>query len=54
MLWAGIPVSLATLRLTFSQIPKPNAQEGLGIGWHQQSTDMDKLKKLFEEIKAKM
>lgn len=35
-------------------IPKPNAEEGLVIGWPQQKTDMDKLKALCEEIKAKM
>ncbi|KXX82401.1 Hit family protein 1 [Madurella mycetomatis] len=35
-------------------IPKPNAQEGLGISWPQQKTDMDKLKALFEEIKPKV
>jgi uncharacterized protein YjdB len=36
------------------QIPKPNQQQGLGIGWPAQETDMDKLKKYFEEIKAKI
>jgi hypothetical protein len=36
------------------QIPKPNAEEGLSIGWPQQKTDMEKLKALFAEIKAKM
>lgn len=40
--------------LTFIQIPKPNEKEGLGIGWPGQPTDMDKLKALHEEIKAKM
>ncbi|EHA18521.1 hypothetical protein ASPNIDRAFT_55693 [Aspergillus niger ATCC 1015] len=35
-------------------IPKPNEKEGLGIGWPAQESDMDKLKALFEEIKAKM
>ncbi|KAK3376621.1 HIT-like domain-containing protein [Lasiosphaeria ovina] len=38
----------------FHMIPKPNAQEGLGISWPQQPTDMDKLKALSEEIKSKM
>jgi hypothetical protein len=42
------------VRLTRVQIPKPNAQEGLGISWPQQKPDMDKLKALAEEIKAKM
>lgn len=37
-----------------SQIPKPNETEGLGIRWPQQKTDMDALKALCEEIKAKM
>ncbi|KAK3305715.1 HIT-like domain-containing protein [Chaetomium strumarium] len=38
----------------FHMIPKPNEQEGLGIGWPQQKTDMDKLKAYFEEIKSKV
>lgn len=38
----------------FHMIPKPNQQEGLGVGWPQQATDMDKLKALSEEIKSKM
>ena len=36
------------------EIPKPNEQEGLGIGWPAQETDMDQLKKYFEVVKAKM
>lgn len=36
------------------QIPKPNELEGLGVGWPQQETDMEKLKALFEELKAKV
>ncbi|KAM7221930.1 HIT-like domain containing protein [Rhypophila decipiens] len=35
-------------------IPKPNEEEGMGIRWPQQKTDMDKLKALAEEIKSKM
>ncbi|KAL2877520.1 Adenosine 5'-monophosphoramidase [Colletotrichum sp. CLE4] len=35
-------------------IPKPNETEGLGVGWPQQATDMDKLKALFDDIKSKM
>ncbi|KAB8293239.1 hypothetical protein EYC80_007573 [Monilinia laxa] len=38
----------------FHMIPKPSTEEGLGIGWPQQKTDMEKLKALFAEIKAKM
>jgi len=38
----------------FHMIPKPNNTEGLGVGWPQQLTDMDKLKALFEDIKSKM
>lgn len=37
-----------------TQIPKPNEKEGLGVGWPAQSTDMDKLKALHEELKSKM
>lgn len=35
-------------------IPKPNEAQGLGIGWPAQATDMDQLKALHEELKAKM
>ena len=38
----------------FHMIPKPNEKEGLGIGWPAGGTDMEGLKKLFEEVKAKM
>ncbi|KAL8862559.1 MAG: hypothetical protein Q9178_001057 [Gyalolechia marmorata] len=36
------------------KIPKPSQAEGLGIEWPAQKTDMDKLKALFNELKAKM
>ncbi|CRG87777.1 Hit family protein 1 [Talaromyces islandicus] len=38
----------------FHVIPKPNEDEGLGITWPAQTTDMEKLKALFEELKSKM
>lgn len=38
----------------FHMIPKPSEAQGLGVGWPQQPTDMDALKALFEELKAKM
>ncbi|RDL30448.1 HIT-like protein [Venustampulla echinocandica] len=38
----------------FHMIPKPNATEGLGVGWPQQTTDMDSLKALFADIKSRM
>ncbi|KAI0872828.1 HIT-like domain-containing protein [Hypoxylon argillaceum] len=38
----------------FHMIPKPNEQEGLGVGWPTQEPDMDALKKYFEEVKSKM
>ncbi|KAL5355188.1 HIT-like domain-containing protein [Aspergillus floccosus] len=38
----------------FHMIPKPNEPEGLTIGWPTQETNMDKLKALHEELKAKM
>ena len=40
--------------LIVRQIPKPNVKEGLGIEWPMQTTDMENLKALFEEVKAKM
>ena len=47
--------SLSTFGFTDStQIPKPSPEEGLGISWPAKETDMDKLKALFNEIKAKM
>ncbi|KAJ4365768.1 Protein-lysine N-methyltransferase efm5 [Neocucurbitaria cava] len=38
----------------FHLIPKPNEEEGLGIGWPTKPADKDQLTKLLEEIKAKM
>ena len=38
----------------FHMIPKPDQEQGLGVGWPAQKTDMDGLKKLLEEVKAKM
>ncbi|CAI4213316.1 unnamed protein product [Parascedosporium putredinis] len=38
----------------FHMIPKPSIEEGLGISWPAQATDMDKLKALFEHLKSKM
>ncbi|MCJ1224114.1 Adenosine 5'-monophosphoramidase [Toensbergia leucococca] len=38
----------------FHMIPKPTESEGLGIGWPASETDMDRLKSVFEAIKAKM
>lgn len=41
-------------RADASQIPKPSEKEGLGIEWPAGETDMERLKGVFEEIKAKM
>jgi len=38
----------------FHMIPKPNAAEGLGIGWPATATDMEGLKQLHAALKAKM
>lgn len=38
----------------FHVIPKPNAEEGLTIGWPQQKPDMGALKELAEELKGKL
>ncbi|KAG8624930.1 hypothetical protein KVT40_006681 [Elsinoe batatas] len=38
----------------FHFIPKPNEEEGLGVGWPMQEADKGRLAKLAEELKAKM
>ncbi|KLO04754.1 HIT domain-containing protein [Schizopora paradoxa] len=38
----------------FHVIPKPNAEEGLTIGWPQQKPDMSELKAFAEELKGKL
>ncbi|KAJ3478827.1 hypothetical protein NLI96_g9491 [Meripilus lineatus] len=38
----------------FHVIPKPNAEEGLIIGWPSKKADMGELKKLHEELVAKL
>ncbi|KAI1424254.1 HIT-like domain-containing protein [Xylaria sp. FL1777] len=35
-------------------IPKPNEQEGLGIGWPTKEANMEELSKYLEEVKSKM
>lgn len=40
--------------MPFAKIPKPDEDKGLGISWPAQETDMDALKALFEEMKAKL
>ena len=46
--------TLTQEQVHFHIIPKPNKEEGLGIGWPAQKTDMDGLKKFYEGLKAKM
>lgn len=48
------PMAISTAANMTEQIPKPNKDEGLTIGWPQQQTDMEKLKALSEEIKSRM
>ncbi|KAK6852052.1 Hit family protein 1 [Apiospora arundinis] len=38
----------------FHMIPKPNEEEGLGVGWPTKPADMEELKKYCEEVKSKM
>ncbi|TPX56654.1 hypothetical protein PhCBS80983_g04390 [Powellomyces hirtus] len=38
----------------FHIIPKPNDTEGLGVGWPAKKADMDELKKLSEEVQARI
>lgn len=48
------PRLTAEHQVHFHMIPKPDAEQGLGVRWPQQKTDMDALKALSEDIKAKM
>lgn len=48
------PRLTAEHQVHFHMIPKPDAEQGLGVRWPQQKTDMDALKSLCEDIKAKM
>ncbi|RYP40368.1 hypothetical protein DL768_010639 [Monosporascus sp. mg162] len=38
----------------FHMIPKPNAEQGLGISWPAQKIDKEELEAYFEEVKSKM
>jgi diadenosine tetraphosphate (Ap4A) HIT family hydrolase len=38
----------------FHVIPKPNEDEGLGVGWPMKEADKGDLKTLFEDMKSKM
>lgn len=35
-------------------IPKPSEKEGLGVEWPASETDMERLKGVWEDVKAKM
>ena len=50
----GTGAHQAIAHVHFHVIPKPNAREGLGVGWPCKSTDMDALKQLSEEIISKL
>ncbi|KYK56673.1 HIT family protein 1 [Drechmeria coniospora] len=50
----GIMAHQQVNHVHFHMIPKPNETEGLGIVWPATTGDMDKLKKLCEDIKSKM
>ncbi|KAH8701687.1 HIT domain protein [Talaromyces proteolyticus] len=50
----GRPAHQVVDHVHFHVIPKPNETEGLGIKWPAQTTDMEKLKALHEELKSKM
>jgi len=58
-MYAGDPSSRSregtdAAQVHFHLIPKPNATEGLGIGWPVTATDMDALRQLQAALKAKM
>eukprot|EP00008_Paramoeba_atlantica_P011792 CAMPEP_0201489614 /NCGR_PEP_ID=MMETSP0151_2-20130828/22964_1 /ASSEMBLY_ACC=CAM_ASM_000257 /TAXON_ID=200890 /ORGANISM="Paramoeba atlantica, Strain 621/1 / CCAP 1560/9" /LENGTH=137 /DNA_ID=CAMNT_0047875259 /DNA_START=53 /DNA_END=466 /DNA_ORIENTATION=+ len=38
----------------FHIIPKPNAEEGLGVGWPTKSADKDELKETLERVKGSL
>jgi diadenosine tetraphosphate (Ap4A) HIT family hydrolase len=38
----------------FHVIPKPDEEQGLQIGWPQQTITTDKLKEIHDEIKSKL
>lgn len=47
-------IALALLADSLSQIPKPNEEQGLGVGWPTQKIELEELKAYFEEVKSKM
>ena len=38
----------------FHVIPKPNEEQGLGVGWPQSQVEQDELKTLLAEMKSRM
>ncbi|KAJ1952228.1 Adenosine 5'-monophosphoramidase, partial [Linderina pennispora] len=42
------------MHVHFHVIPKPNAEEGLGVGWPTKPANMDGLKALGEKLKEKL
>ncbi|ORX63725.1 HIT-like protein [Linderina pennispora] len=42
------------MHVHFHVIPKPNAEEGLGVGWPTKPANMDNIKALGEKLKEKL
>lgn len=40
--------------MNVQKIPKPNQEEGLGVGWPQQKVESSALQALADQIKSKM
>jgi len=50
----GRPAHQQVDHVHFHVIPKPNAEQGLQIGWPQQEVSSDDLKSLLAEMKSRM
>jgi len=38
----------------FHVIPKPNAEEGLGVGWPSQTLSKEEMQAIFDDLKGKL
>ena len=50
----GRPAHQVVDHVHFHMIPKPNPDEGLGVGWPAKAADQSDLSKLGDEIRSKM
>lgn len=51
---AGTIAHQVVMHLHFHFIPKPNQEQGLGVGWPATKPEKEELQKIYDELKQKL